>query len=177
MAFRTIHRSHPYLRILSSCHAALPAHRLRRGRSRAGSPLSKLEAQYQSETNPVRKAKLLAKLGPLEVDEAARKINADQDDAGAVRARTISRRCPEDHRCTRLPRKRMRRATRLASRNCRSGSENRSGGWAIWFWWCPAIKQPRFEAVRSDLSATQNSLIEALFPSPKEKREKDGKAD
>jgi hypothetical protein len=36
---------------------------------------------------------------------------------------------------------------------------------------------PRFEAVRSDLSATQNSLIEALFPSSKEKREKDGKAD
>ena len=38
-------------------------------------------------------------------------------------------------------------------------------------------QQPRFEAVRSDLSATQNSLIEALFPSSKEKREKDGKAD
>ena len=41
----------------------------------------------------------------------------------------------------------------------------------------PSEEQPRFEALRSDLSTTQNSLIEALFPSPKEKREKDGKAD
>ncbi len=41
--------------------------------------LGKLQIRYQSETNPVQKAKVLAKLGPLEVDEAARNIKADQE--------------------------------------------------------------------------------------------------
>ena len=53
------------LSVLVACDAAVRAQ---------DSPLSKLEAQYQRETDLVRKAKLLAKLGPLEVDEAARKI-------------------------------------------------------------------------------------------------------
>ncbi len=81
MARSTIRRSHRYRRVLSSCLLLSMLVACGATVRAQDPPLSKLEAQYQSETNPVRKAKLLAKLGPLAVDEAARRIGADQDEA------------------------------------------------------------------------------------------------
>ena len=139
-------------------------------------PLIKLEAAFRAEGNPVRKAKLLAKLGPLEIDQASTDLQNNQDDA----AFAILERLRDDARKTtdvlfaaepnaiRHPagfkelqiglRETLRRFNDLASEI--------------------AIEdEDRFAALRMDLTATQNSLIEALFPSSKEKRAKDGKAD
>ena len=176
MAFRTVHRSYPYLRILSSCmllSILVACDAVARAQD---SPLSKLEAQYQRETDLVRKAKLLAKLGPLEVDEAARKIASDQDDA----AFSVLERYRDDVRKTTdgLSAAQANVARHPAGfKELQIGlreSLRRLGDLVLVV---SSDQESRFEAVRSDLSATQNSLIEALFPSSKEKREKDGKAD
>jgi hypothetical protein len=138
--------------------------------------LAKLEAQYHAEMNVVRKAKLLAKLGPLEVDEALRSLQADQDDMALARlaryrddarsntdalsaAEANPARHPAGFKELQIGlRESLRRLNDLLPE-------------------VPSDEQPQFEAVRSDLSGTQNLLIEALFPSPKGKRGKTEKAD
>jgi hypothetical protein len=138
--------------------------------------LSKLEAQYQSETNAVQKAKLLAKLGPLEVDEAARKIKLDQDEmalAGLERYRDEVRKTADALVATQANASRHPAGFKELQIGLRE-SLRRLGDLVLLV---SSDEEPQFEALRSDLSTVQNSLIEALFPSPKEKRGKDGKAD
>jgi hypothetical protein len=145
--------------------------------ARAQDPaLSKLEAQYQSETNPVRKAKLLAKLGPLEVDQAARDIQADQDDAAfsvLERYRDNVRTIADALAATQVNAAKHPAGFKELQIGLRE-SLRRLGDLLLLV---SSDEQPRFEAMRSDLATTQNSLIEALFPSPKEKKGKDGNAD
>ena len=138
--------------------------------------LIKLESAYQSEANPVRKARLLAKLGPLEVDEASRQLRNNQDDA----AFAILERLRDDaHKTTdalfaaqpnaiRHPAgyKELQIGLREALRRLNDLSSE------------VAIEdEDRLAALRVDLTATQNSLIDALFPSSKDKRAKEGKTD
>lgn len=176
MACRTIHRSHPYRRLLSSC-LLLSLLIACKAVVRAQDPtVNKLEAQYQSETDPVRKAKLLAKIGPLELDEAARKIKADQDEAAfsaLERFRDDVRKTADALAATQVNARRHPAGFKELQIGLRE-SLRRLGDLVLLV---PSDEQPRFEALRSDLATTQNSLIEALFPPPKEKREKDGKAD
>lgn len=138
--------------------------------------LIKLESAYQAEANPVRKAKLLAKLGPLEVDEASRLLQNNRDDAAfaiLARLRDDARKTADalfaaQPNANRHPagykelqiglRETLRRLNDLSS-EVAIEDEDRLGG------------------LRTDLTATQNSLIEALFPSSKDKRAKEGKAD
>src|SRR5581483_6242636 len=40
----------------------------------------KLQSAYEAEANPVKRAKLLAKIGPLAVDEASKNLQNDQDE-------------------------------------------------------------------------------------------------
>jgi len=145
--------------------------------TRAQDPaLGKLEAQYQSETNAVRKAKLLAKLGPLEVDEAARKIKADQDEEAfseLERFRDEARTTADALAAMQVNASRHPAGFKELQIGLRE-SLRRLGDLVLLV---QSDEQPRFEALRSDLATTQNSLIEALFPSPKEKREKGGKPD
>jgi ferric-dicitrate binding protein FerR (iron transport regulator) len=176
MACRTIHRSHPSRRLLSTC-LLLSLLIACRAVVRAQDPaLRKLEAQYQSETNAVRKAKLLAKLGPMEVDEAARQINEDRDEmalSALARFRDEARETADALAATQVNAARHPAGFKELQIGLRE-SLRRLGDLLLLV---PSEEQPRFEVLRSDLSATQNSLIEALFPSSKEKREKDGKAD
>jgi hypothetical protein len=138
--------------------------------------LSKLEAQYQSETNPVGKAKLLAKLGPLEVDEAARQIKADQDEAAFTvleRYRDNARTIADALAAAQVNPARHPAGFKELQIGLRQ-SLRRLGDLLLLL---PSDEQPRIEALRSDLTAVQNSLMEALFPSPKDKQGKSGKAD
>jgi hypothetical protein len=155
------------LSLLIACNAAL----------RAQNPeLAKLEAQFQSETNPVRKAKLLAKLGPLEVDEAARKIKADQDEmafAALERFRDDARSTADALAATQVNASRHPAGFKELQIGLRQSLRRLGDLFSL----VPSDEQQRLEALRSDLATTQNSLIEALFPSPKQKRGKDGKAD
>jgi hypothetical protein len=140
------------------------------------SRLAKLEAQYQNENNPVGKAKLLAKLGPLEVDEAARLIKADQNDAAFVvleqyrnNVRTID---------DALAAAQANPARHPAGfKELQIGLRQSLRRLGDLFFLVPSEEQPRFDALRSDLTTIQNSLIEALFPAPKDKQGKSGKAD
>ena len=176
MACSTICRSHPYRRLLSSCLLLSLLIACGATVDAQNTALNKLEVQCQSETNPVQKAKLLAKLGPLEVDEAARRIGENQDEA----AMASLERFRDDVRSTAdaLTAMQVNAARHPAGfKELQIGlreSLRRLGDLVLQV---SSDQQPRFEALRSDLSATQNSLIEALFPSPKEKRGKDGKAD
>jgi len=176
MACRTIHRCYPYRRLLSSClllSLLIACDLVARAQDPA---LSKLEAQFQSETNPVRKAKLLAKLGPLEVDEAARMIKADQDEmafAALERFRDDARTTADALAATQVNASRHPAGFKELQIGLRE-SLRRLGDFVSLV---PSDEQARLETLRSDLANTQNSLIEALFPSPKEKRGKDGKAD
>jgi hypothetical protein len=176
MVCRTIHRTHPYRRLLSSC-LLLSALVACSTAVRAQDPeLFRLEAQFQSETNPVQKAKVLAKLGPLEVDEAARKIKADQDDAafaGLERFRDDVRKTAAELSATQANASRHPAGFKELQIGLRQSLRRLGDLFSL----VPSDEQPRLEAVRSDLATTQNSLIEALFPSPKEKRGKEGKAD
>ncbi len=138
-----------------------------------GAALGKLETEYQTEMNPVRQAKLLAKLGPLQVDQASKDFQNDQDDA----AFAILERFRDEARKTtnalfsaqpsamRHPAgfKELQIGLRLSLRRMNDLSTE-----------VPIEKDDQFTALRSDLTATQNSLIEALFPSAKEKHPKDG---
>lgn len=173
---RTMHRFHrsrrfplgflllvPFVSFASAAHAQRPS-------------LTKLEAEYQSEANPVRQAKLLAKLGPMEVDQASRNFQDDKDDAAFAvleRLRNNVRKTTEalsasQPNATRHPAgyKELQIGLREALRRMNDLSSE-----------VPIDEEDRFETLRMDLTETQNSLMEALFPSSKEKRSKDGKAD
>jgi hypothetical protein len=137
---------------------------------------AKLQGAYEAEANPVKRAKLLAKLGPLAVDEASKNLQNDRDEP----AFTILERFRDDTLKTadalfaaqpnaiRHPagfkelqiglRRTLRRLNDLSSE-------------------VPIEKEDELAALRMDLTTTQNSLIDALFPPSKDKRPKDGKAD
>lgn len=170
-----MNRSDPYLRIVTS-GMLLSLLIAFSSAARAQDPaLGKLEIRYRSETNPVQKAKLLAKIGPLDVDEAARNIKADQE----ALALSVLERYRDDARAS---------VNALVSTQA-NASKHPAGFKELQIglreslrrlndltFLVPSDAQSRFEAVRSDLSATQNSLMEALFPTTKEKQTK-GKGD
>jgi hypothetical protein len=176
MTHRKIHHSHPYGQLLSGF--LLLSLLIASGAiARAQDPtLGKLEAQYQIETNTVRKAKLLAKLGPLETDEAARKMNANEDEkafAGLERYRDEVRQTADALAATQVNASRHPSGFKELQIGLRESLRRLGDLVPV----VPSDEQPRLEGLRSDLATIQNSLIEALFPSPKEKRGKDGKAD
>jgi hypothetical protein len=169
-------RSHRSMRIISSCSLLFVL--IACGSAVLGqtATLAKLEAQYQTEMNAVRKAKLLAKLGPLEVDEALRNLQADQDDMALARLskyRDDARSNADALSATEADPARHPAGFKELQIGLRESLRRLNDLLAV----VPSDEQPQFEAVRSDLSGTQNSLIEALFPSPKGKRGKNDKGE
>jgi hypothetical protein len=133
--------------------------------ARARESLTGDEAQYEAETDPVRKAKTLGKLGPREVDEARKDLSAGQDekalavlehyrdevretDEGLAAAGLDAERHPSGFKELQIG---LRETIRHLDDLILS---------------LPSDKRPWFRAVRSDLVTTQNSLIDALFPAP-----------
>lgn len=130
----------------------------------------KIEAQYQNEHDSVRKAKLLAKLGPLEVKRTRDYL--DMND--------------EEHALATLAHFRDEvRDTTGALSTAKADAEKHPSGYkelqiglretirrlndvvlAL-----PVEERPMFESVRSDLVAMQGELFEALFPTATEKRD------
>jgi hypothetical protein len=133
--------------------------------------LSRTEEQYQFERDPVRKAKLLAKLGAVKVQRAHDYLLADDEEHALstlqlyrdeVRKTTFAldamgvnvRKHPGGFKELQIT---LRQSIRLLDDQIFS---------------LPVDDRPRFEAVRSDLSVMQTALFEALFPTA---AEKDGK--
>jgi len=133
----------------------------------------KYEAQFQIERDPVVKAKILAKLGHFEIEQARADLKADKDEqsladlehyrdhvettVGALLATGVN---AEQHPAGF---KELQISLRETLRHIDEIILQ-----------LPLDKRPWFQAVRSDLGKSQNSLIEALFPSVGEKRSKRG---
>jgi hypothetical protein len=133
----------------------------------------KYEVQFQLERDPVAKAKILAKLGRLEIDQARADLKADKEEQsladleryrdqveGTVQTLSSTGVNAEQHPAGFKElqislRETLRRIDELILQ-------------------LPLDKRPWFQAVRSDLTKSQNSLIEALFPTLGERRSKKG---
>lgn len=134
---------------------------------------AKYEAQYQVERDPVAKAKILAKLGHYEVEQARADLKADKDEEsladlehyrdqvestvqGLSALGVNAEQHPSGFKELQISlRETLRHIDELILQ-------------------LPLDKKPWFQAVRSDLGNSQNSLIEALFPTLGEKRSKKG---
>ena len=133
----------------------------------------KYEAQFQIERDPVIKAKILAKLGRFEIDQARAHLKADKEEQSLADL---------EHYRDQVEN------TVLALSTTGVNAEQHPAGFKELqislretlrhidelIIQLPLDKRPWFQAVRSDLGKSQNSLIEALFPSLGEKRSKRG---
>ena len=134
---------------------------------------AKYEAQFQLERDPVVKAKILAKLGHFEVDQARADLKADKDEQSladlehyrdhvesTVQALLATGVNAEQHPSGF-------KELQISLRETLRRTDDIIG-------LLPLDKRPWFQAVRSDLAKSQNMLIEALFPSLGEKHPKRG---
>ena len=129
----------------------------------AQDPLVKMRAEYAAKTNPVDKAKVLAKLGSRELTAVRALLNMGEDDK-ALAALERYRDAVRD--------------TTQALSALGVDASRRSGGFKeLQISLRVSIRRlddlilslqqdvrPSFRAVRSDLETAENSLIDALFP-------------
>jgi hypothetical protein len=134
---------------------------------------AKYEAQYQVERDPVAKAKILAKLGRFEIEQARADLKADRDEEsladlehyrdqventvqGLAALGVNAEQHPSGFKELQISlRETLRHVDELIVQ-------------------LPLDIRPWFQAVRSDLGKSQTVLIEALFPTLGEKRSKKG---
>lgn len=133
----------------------------------------KYEAQFQIERDPVAKAKILAKLGRFEIDQARADLKADKEEQSLADLEhyrdqvenTVMELSATGVNAEQHPAgfKELQISLRETLRHIDELILQ-----------LPLDKRPWFQAVRSDLGKSQNLLIEALFPSLGEKRSKRG---
>jgi len=134
---------------------------------------ARYEAQYQLEHDPVGRAKILAKLGRFEIDRARSDLKADREEQSLADLERY--------------RDQVENAVQALSATGVNAEQHPSGFKELQIslretirhvdeliLQLPFDKRPWFQAVRSDLAKSQNSLIEALFPTLGEKRSKRG---
>ena len=134
---------------------------------------AKYEAQYQLEHDPVARAKILAKLGRFEVDQARSDLKADKEEQSLADLEHY--------------RDQVETAVQALSATGVNAEQHPSGFKELQISLretlrhideliiqLPLDKRPWFQAVRSDLAKSQNSLIEALFPTLGDKRARRG---
>jgi hypothetical protein len=134
--------------------------------------LDKYEGQYQAETNPAQKAKILAKLGPLKIDQARKRLDEGQDEKSlaaleqyrdkvreAIAALTAAGIDAEKHPA--------------GFKELHIGVRETIRRLDDFIVSVPVDERPWFRAVRSDLDDLQNSLLDALFPKPGATKKKD----
>jgi hypothetical protein len=125
--------------------------------------LAKMRAQYAAETNPVAKARILAKLGPREMN-VVRSLVSDGDEDKALAALGQYR-------------DEVRDTTRTLLATGIDASRHSNGFKELQISLRDSIRRlddlilsshqdvrPEFRAVHSDLESDENSLIDALFP-------------
>lgn len=120
-------------------------------------------AQYQHETDPVRKARILAKFGDDQVDLARKQLKSE-DDVTSLHTLEVYR--DEVH------------STVVGLKGTGIDAERKTAGFKELqislretirhiddlIYTLPVDKRPFFRAVRDDLTKDQNDLIDALFP-------------
>jgi hypothetical protein len=131
--------------------------------SAAEDALTKMRAKYASEDNPVKKAKILAKLGSREITAVRNLAKADEDDKALA---TLEQYRDEVHDTTRA----------LAAAGV-DAARHSSGFKELQISLRTSLRRlddiilslqqeirPAFRAARRDLETDQNYLIDALFP-------------
>jgi hypothetical protein len=134
---------------------------------------AKYEAQYQLERDPVARAKILAKLGRFEIDQARSDLKADKEEQSLADLEHY--------------RDQVESAVQALAGTGVNAEQHPSGFKELQISLretlrhidelivqLPLDKRPWFQAVRSDLAKSQNTLIEALFPTLGDKRAKRG---
>jgi hypothetical protein len=130
--------------------------------------LAKMRAQYAAETNPVAKAKILAKLGSREMSVVRSLVNDGDEEKAMVALGQY--------------RDEVRDTTRLLLATGTDASRHSSGFKELQISLRDAIRRlddlilssqqelrPDFRAVHADIENAQNSLIDALFPTEEPK--------
>jgi hypothetical protein len=132
---------------------------------------ARYEAQYQLEHDPVARAKILAKLGRFEIDQARSDLKANKEEESLADLERY--------------RDQVESAAQALSATGVNAEQHPSGFKELQIslretirhideliLQLPLDKRPWFQAVRSDLAKSQNLLIEALFPTLGDKRSK-----
>jgi hypothetical protein len=142
--------------------------------ARAQAP-SKLQRQYESQSDPVRKAKTLAKLGPEEIDHASAFIQAG-DEARALSALEYYRKACRNTVDALL-------VTKVDLSRHPGGFKDLQIGLRVTIrrlddliFSLPADDRPRFLEIEAGLSAAQTDLFQALFPPANARDVKDSSA-
>jgi hypothetical protein len=134
---------------------------------------AKYADQFQLEHDPIAKAKILSKLGNLEIDQARSDLKADKDEQALADLEHY--------------RDEVESTFQALSANGVNAEKHPAGFKELQIslrqtlrhtdeliLLVPYDKRPWFQAVRSDLARVQSSLIEALFPTLDDKRPKKG---
>ena len=132
---------------------------------------ARYEAQYQLEHDPVARAKILAKLGRFEIDQARSDLKSNKEEESLADLERY--------------RDQVESAVQALSSTGVNAEQHPSGFKELQIslretlrhideliLQLPLDKRPWFQAVRSDLAKSQNALIEALFPTLGDKRSK-----
>jgi hypothetical protein len=120
-------------------------------------------ARYDQETDPVRKARALAKLGDDQIDEARKQLKAGDDVASLhilEQYRDEIQHTAEALKATGLDAEKKPagfKELQISLRECVRRVDDLILS-------LPVDKRPFFREVRTDLVKTQNELIDALFP-------------
>jgi hypothetical protein len=128
------------------------------------SRLEKEQANYASQNDPVHKAKILAKLGTLELEAALRQLKAGHDDQALAIVRqyrdqvssTTRALLSSGHDAVNHPA--GFKELQIGVRQCLDRLNDMILA-------MPVEARPWFRAERTDLMQSQNTLIDALFPS------------
>jgi hypothetical protein len=142
--------------VISAC---LVAH----GAVREQGSRSKVQAQYDAEGDPVHKARILAKLGPLDMGEARANLRADNDEQALAVLEHYNdevRKTAEALTATGVDAQRHPAGFKELQISLREFIRHLDDLILS----IEVDKRQWFLAVRSDLSATQNLLFDALFP-------------
>ena len=124
---------------------------------------SRYQAQYESGSDPVRRAKILAKLGPLEISEARANVRSEKDEqalAALEKYRDEIRKTAEDLAATGVDAQRRPAGFKELQISLRESIRHLDDLILA----LPVDERQWFQAVRFDLSAIQNLLLDALFP-------------
>jgi hypothetical protein len=139
------------------------------GSAAAQDALAKLRAEYAAQTNPVDRAKTLAKLAPHEMTAARGFLKAGDDD------KTLA--ALEQYRDAVVATSRALIATGVDASRHSGGFRELQISLRMFIRRLDDLilslqqdDRPAFRAVRADLEMAQNSLIDALFPESHPKR-------
>jgi type IV pilus biogenesis protein CpaD/CtpE len=131
--------------------------------ARAEDTREKLEAQYQSEDDPVQRAKILSKLGKLEIAESRNtmKTGEDEKSLGVLEHyRDLVRDTVQALNATGVNAERHPGGYKELQISLRQALRQLDDFIST----IPYDKRPWFQAVRSDLMSLQTSLLNVLFP-------------